>query len=362
MLTARQIGWDREHVGSHIIRGNIIYDCGQAGIVGHLGCAFSTIENNHIYNIASKREFYGHEIAGIKLHAAIDVTIRHNRIHDCSLGTWLDWQAQGTRISRNLYYQNRRDLFVEVSHGPYLVEHNIFASPASLELFSQGGAFVNNLICGTVCLEPVIDRPTPFHVPHSTQVAGYAAIYGGDDRHVGNLYLGDDHTNQAYDVTSPAGADRRTPGPPATTVTHPPGRRSRVVADVTRGDHQRFADVKQPVYIHDNVTVPVPTPTTARRTPSTSGRSDIRATVVDEGYQVYLEVQLPDAFDKARVAVTTGEHLEPVRFVNAEFEEPDGSPARPIVDLTGTIKDLNRQYPAGPLAALTSGATRLRLW
>ena len=65
---------------------------------------FSTIEDNHIYNIAIKREFYGYEIAGIKLHAAIDVTIRHNRIHDCSLGTWLDWQTQGTRISRNLFY------------------------------------------------------------------------------------------------------------------------------------------------------------------------------------------------------------------------------------------------------------------
>ena len=26
----------------------------------------------------------------------------------------------------------------------------------------------------------------------NTQVAGYAAIYGGDDRHVGNIYLGGD--------------------------------------------------------------------------------------------------------------------------------------------------------------------------
>ena len=94
----------REHIGSHVIRRNTIFDCGQNGIVGHLGCVFSTIEDNHIYNIALKREFYGYEIGGIKLHAAIDVEIRHNRIHDCSLGTWLDWQTQGTRVSRNLYY------------------------------------------------------------------------------------------------------------------------------------------------------------------------------------------------------------------------------------------------------------------
>ncbi|MBJ8193200.1 right-handed parallel beta-helix repeat-containing protein, partial [Bacillus cereus] len=90
------------------------------------------------YNIALKREFYGHEIAGIKLHAAIDVQIYHNRIHDCSLGLWSDWQTQGTRISKNLFYSNNRDLFVEVSHGPYIVDHNIMASEYSLDNVSQG--------------------------------------------------------------------------------------------------------------------------------------------------------------------------------------------------------------------------------
>src|SRR4029450_4321589 len=130
-------GGEKEPPGPHVIPRNTIRDCGQNGIVGHLGCVFSTIEDNHIYNIAIKREFYGYEIAGIKLHAAIDVTIRHNRIHDCTLGTWLDWQTQGTRVSRNLYYANNRDLFVEVSHGPFLVDHNIFSSNASLQVWAR---------------------------------------------------------------------------------------------------------------------------------------------------------------------------------------------------------------------------------
>ena len=80
------------------MRRNRIHDCGQTGIVGHLGCVFSVIEDNHIHHIATKREFYGYEIGGIKLHAAIDTVIRHNLIEDCTLGTWLDWQAQGTRV------------------------------------------------------------------------------------------------------------------------------------------------------------------------------------------------------------------------------------------------------------------------
>src|SRR4051812_9301758 len=307
VFAARQIGWDREHVGSHIVRRNTIHDCGQNAVVGHLGCVFSTIEDNHIYNIALKREFYGYEIAGIKLHAAIDVVIRHNRIHDCSLGTWLDWQTQGTRISRNLFYGNNRDLFIEVSHGPYLVEHNILASAASLEVFSQGGAFVNNLVCGTVGLEPVVDRPTPYHVPHSTQVAGYAAIYGGDDRYVGNVFLAG---GPGY------GPDARF-GEPARHGTagydgHPASLAEYLaqVDDPSRGDHQRFYGVKQPVYIRDNVYAAGAQPYEAEENGLVL--DDAEVAVVEDGEHVYLETRLPETFGQARVGLVSD--LERVRF------------------------------------------------
>ena len=257
---------------------------------------FSTIEDNHIYNIALKREFYGYEIGGIKLHAAIDVIIRHNRIHDCSLGTWLDWQTQGTRVSRNLFYHNKRDLFVEVSHGPYLVDHNIFASPASLEIFSQGGAFVNNLVCGTVSLEPVLERPTPYHVPHSTQVAGYAAIHGGDDRHINNIFLGGDAT-QVYGASARFGqaAEHGTVGYNG----HPASMEDylALVGDPTRGDHQRFMGVKQPVHIRDNVYAGGARPFEAEKGATVLTGTDVVATVVDEGAEVYLESRLPAEFD-----------------------------------------------------------------
>jgi hypothetical protein len=367
VFAARQIGWDREHVGSHIVRRNTIYDCGQNGIVGHLGCVFSTIEDNHIYNIALKREFYGYEIGGIKLHAAIDVIIRHNRIHDCSLGTWLDWQTQGTRVSRNVFYQNKRDLFVEVSHGPYLVEHNIFASPASLEIFSQGGAFVNNLVCGSVALEPVLERPTPYHVPHSTQVAGYAAIHGGDDRHIGNIFLGGD-ASQAYGASARSGSfPKRVERAQHGTVGyngHPASMEDylALVGDPTRGDHQRFMGVKQPVHIRDNVYAGGARPFEAEKGATVLTGTDVVATVVDEGAEVYLESRLPAEFDRVRLSIITGSDLERVRFVDAEFEERDGSPAVLVTDLVGVEKTRHDSYPAGPITALASGVTRTRLW
>lgn len=360
VFSARQIGWDKEHVGSHIVRRNTIRDCGQNGVVGHLGCVFSTIEDNHIYNIAIKREFYGYEIGGIKLHAAIDVVIRHNRIHDCSLGTWLDWQTQGTRISRNLYYNNSRDLFVEVSHGPYIAEHNVFASPASIELFSQGGAFVNNLVAGTVSLETVIDRPTPYHIPHSTQVAGYAAIMGGDDRWIGNVLFGGGGA-EAYGPTvrhvqtyghGTAGYD----GHPATFEAY-----MAELADPSKGDHERFANIKQPVYIRDNVYLTGARPfAEEERATVLDGAATV--SVIEEADGVYLETNLPSGVAAATTTVTGGADLGRVRFVDAEFEEPDGTLAVLATDLTGAVKDSAATYVPGPLVALTDGSTRIRVW
>ncbi len=360
VFAARHIGWDREHIGSHVVRRNTIFDCGQNGIVGHLGCVFSTIEDNHIYNIGVKREFYGYEIAGIKLHAAIDVQISHNRVHDCSLGTWLDWQAQGARVSRNLYYRNNRDLFVEVSHGPYLVEHNVLASPAAIESFSQGGAFVHNLVGGTVSLEPVMDRATPYHLPHSTQVAGYAVIYGGDDRYIGNVFLGGDIAKAYGRVTEAkpparygtAGYD----GHPATFDEY-----LARVAEQPSGDLQRFIGLKQPAYLRDNVYAPGAQAFTGERS-ALALAEDVSLEVVDEGDEVYLEVRLPERFGRVRLNVVTGADLPRVRLADADFEERDGSPLVLDVDLLGDHKEPGGAYPPGPIAGLAPGTSRVRVW
>ena len=51
------------------------------------------------------------------LHAAIDVVIRRNHIHDCIMGVWLDWEAQGAHISQNLMYNNQRPEGREAAKG-----------------------------------------------------------------------------------------------------------------------------------------------------------------------------------------------------------------------------------------------------
>ena len=196
---AQREGWTKERIGSHIVRRCDIHDCGQTGIVGHLGGVFSLIEDNHIHHINNKQNLAGAEIGGIKMHAAIDVIFRRNHIHHCTRGLWLDWQAQGTRVTGNLFHHNtlphdhlmnatRRlarigeDIFVEVSHGPTLIDHNLLLSTRSLKLPTQGVAVVHNLIAGAFTavgrgvdngsLTMNSPRYTPYHVPHRTEIAG----------------------------------------------------------------------------------------------------------------------------------------------------------------------------------------------
>ena len=206
-------GWDKETIGSHTVRRCEIHDCGQTGIVGHLGGAFSTIEDNHIYRINNKQNLEGAEIGGIKLHAAIDTVIRRNHIHHCTRGLWLDWQAQGTRVSQNFFHDNTppegceiagplslgEDIFVEVSHGPTLIDHNLLLSDISCRLSTQGIAFVHNLIGGSFSyvgsgtdnggVKFQSCRYTPYHVPHSTKIAGFMTILHGDARFYNNIFV-----------------------------------------------------------------------------------------------------------------------------------------------------------------------------
>lgn len=215
---AQREGWTKENIGSHIIHRCNIHDCGQTGIVGHLGGVFSIIEDKHIHHINNKQDLAGAEIGGIKMHVAIDVIIRRNHFHHCTRGIWLDWQAQGTRVTQNLLHDNvlprgtvltvaddialGEDIFVEVSHGPTLIDNNFLLSNCSARVSAQGIAFVHNLIAGSFTWVGdgtdnggrrfPTPRYTPYHVPHRTEVAGFMTFLHGDARFYNNIFVQQD--------------------------------------------------------------------------------------------------------------------------------------------------------------------------
>lgn len=349
VFAALNNGWSKEYIGSHIIRNNTIYDCGQNGIVGHLGCVFSEIYGNHIYNIGLKREFYGHEIGGIKLHAAIDVQIHNNRIHDCSLGLWLDWQTQGTRISKNLFYQNSRDLFVEVSHGPYVVDHNIFASSVEMDNYAQGGAYINNLMCGWINQQKVLDRSTPYHVPHSTKVAGFSPVYGGDDRYIGNIFIGNrELEDKRYGTAIFNGHSTSLDEYIEKVQMNMPG------------DLGIFLHVEEPVYIKDNLYIHGAKSYEKEKNAVELKDFDPQIEIIEEDNQVFLSIHLPKEIEELKTAIASTSTLSPPRIVSQDFENPDGTEL--ILDSDYLNQSVTTQRKLGPISTLKTGQNKIRIW
>lgn len=349
-----EMGWSKEKVGSHVVRRNRIHHCGQNAVVGHLGCAFSVVEDNEIYAISTRRAFYGHEIAGIKLHAALDTQIRRNHIHNCSLGIWLDWETQGTRVSRNVLHDNYRDLFVEVSHGPYLVDHNVLASPASVEVVSQGGAYVGNLVLGTVRVETVPDRSTPYHLAHTTKVAGCSVVFGGDDRWIANLF-GPGTDRLAY-VTPRSEYSRHDHGTAAYDDCPSTWEEYYTRVATGSGDHRRFTGVKQAVTIRDNAYL-----AGAPAYHGETGASHLTGKVsveTEASGDVVLAADLPDGLAASARGPVTAAELGAVRMVCLPFTDPEGRPVDLTTDLLGQRR--GDDGVAGPVSTLTSG--RVRVW
>ncbi|MFF0675830.1 right-handed parallel beta-helix repeat-containing protein [Staphylococcus xylosus] len=338
--------WNKETIGSHIVRNNVIHDCGQNAVVGHLGSAFSKIYNNHIYNIGNKREFFGYEIAGIKLHAAIDTQVYNNYVHNCSLGMWFDWQTQGTRISKNIFNDNTRDLFVEVSSGPYIVDNNILTADYALDNHAQGGAYVNNIINGEIVHRLMLDRATPYHVPHSTLIAGFAPVYGGDDRFYNNIFIGQEGIpnvgTEIYNGYNTSLSEFK-----------------EAVAK-EEGDHESFHKIKQPVYIEDNAYFNKANQFNREDRNFIDENVKPNLSIVEEGNEVYLNISVPESFIEFKGKVYDTETLPKVRIVDADFEDENGNSLTLNTDLNDELRE--NESMIGPLQTLTTGNNKVKIW
>jgi hypothetical protein len=323
-------GWDKDHTGSHIVRNNTIFNCEQTGICGSMGAAFSTIENNHIYNIWTKRQFNGAEIGGIKFHAAVDAVIRKNRIHDCGRGLWLDWMTQGTRISGNLMYNNdMEDIFLEVNHGPFIVDNNIFLSPNAIRTQSEGGAFIHNLIAGAVFMWPDLNRFTPYFLPHSTDIAGLTTVFAGDDRYYNNIFTGNgDNTDK--------------------------GNRMKYGTTV-------YENAKLPVWMSGNIFYYGAKPCEKEKNFLESSSYNPEIKLVEEGNNVYLNITPDQEYFNHKGQLITSGILGEAKIPKAGFENPDGSALIFDQDYFGKARS-SEKVLAGPFADLSNGKVILKVW
>jgi len=322
---ATERGWSKDNIGSHIIRNNIIYDCGQTGICGSMGGVFSLIENNDIYNIWTKRMWTGAEMGGIKIHASIDMIIRNNRLTNCGRGLWLDWMAQGTRVTGNLFYNNSSDdIFVEVNHGPFLIENNILLSELSIRDWSEGGAFVHNLIAGNIELLPQ-SRETPYQLPHSTEVGGLRTTKCGDNRYFNNIFIGG--VKEDGRSLSGLGVYKKTTLP------------MYVNGNVYLNGAQGFVKEKNQLVLKDN--------------------PNIQIEECEEG--VKLSMTMDESIGKMKNQPVSTEMLGKAMIPDQRFENPDRTEITIDADYFGKQRNMENPSP-GPFHFERKDLIRLQVW
>lgn len=388
---AQREGWTKERIGSHIIRRCNIHDCGQTGIVGHLGGVFSIIEDNHIHHINNKQNLAGAEIGGIKMHAAIDVIIRRNHFHHCTRGLWLDWQAQGTRVTQNLFHDNTlpfdtnantdnldgtgEDIFIEVSHGPTLVDNNIMLSDYSMKLATQGVAVVHNLIAGSFTAvgrgtdngsgEIPSPRYTPYHVPHRTEVDGFMTILHGDDRFYNNIFVQKPIRPGMQEIHEVVKDSEWTDGNLITGTVSFSGYPSEeefkkmfegycgMGSTIERDIYYR----KLPVWLGGNVYFNGAKPADQETDAIVDTEHTVKLELKEENGTWHLDTDLYEYLPKTACAMISTETLGMAFEPEEKFENPDGTPIVFQYDYFGARQEIN-PLP-GPFAAKESAGKTL---
>ena len=311
-------GWSKDNIGHHIVRNNHISHCEQAGIVGSLGPVFSTVTGNTIHDIHVRQLFTGAEMAGIKFHGAIDTIISQNHIYRTNRGIWLDWMAQGTRVTRNLLHDNgpSEDLFVEVNHGPFLIDNNILLSRNGLLVNSQGAAYIHNLIAGQVRVIVGEGRQTPYLKAHSTEVAGLAPNPSGDERYYNNIFI--------------------------------------------NGGLSSYDRSKLPVYMSDNVFLNGAKPSKHEQSPFVQPDFNPSLKLVEKDDGVYLQITT-QAYKTPKTRLVTTELLGRAATPNLPYENPDGSSLTIDTDYLGNKRNASNPS-AGPFESPEVGKLNLKVW
>ena len=335
---AHPIAWTKENIGHHIVRNNTISHCEQAGVVGSLGAMFSVVTGNVIHDIHVRRLFTGAEMTGIKFHGAIDTVIRGNHIYRTCLGLWLDWMAQGTRVSGNLFHDNTyEDLFVEVDHGPFVVDNNLLLSDTSLLDMSQGGAYAHNLFAGKIASTDEPARQTPYHRAHATALAGLSAIKGGDNRFYNNLFVG-------------AGGS---------------------AGEVAKNDNRHHRVTGYGLWVYDTRAYPLQTggnisyhhaqAYAGETDPVVLAELDPKVKLEEQGGQFVLRLTPGPELRQARTTFVTTKLLGRARIPGLPYEDADGSSLKISTDYFGKKRSRAQPTP-GPFEHPGTGALALRVW
>jgi len=131
-----------EKCGYHIVRRNIIEDCGVCGLAGTGPLKDTLIEENQISRCGWHNVERYFECAGIKTHHNHNCLIRRNVIRDMmwASGIWMDYGNQNSRCCENVIINTNSifgGIFLEASHIPCMVDNNFIWGATSHGIYEH---------------------------------------------------------------------------------------------------------------------------------------------------------------------------------------------------------------------------------
>jgi hypothetical protein len=182
---------------------------------------------------------------------------------------------------------------------------------------------VHNLFAGRFRVSQEKTRYTPYHLPHSTEVAGLSIILNGDDRFYNNIFA---------------------PGDPN-------GKWASGLAGYDSTGYLNFID--------GNVYYNRATPSGKEEHFVAKPDFDPKFRIEEKGDEVYVSFAVQGLGDLRTEPVTT-ERLGKAKFPKAAYENPDGTPIVFDRDYPGVKR---KEHPVpGPFERLKEGDYTIRVW
>jgi hypothetical protein len=203
---------------------------------------------------------------------------------------------------------------------------------------SHGGAYVHNLMAGRLNMSPH-SRVTPYHLPHSTEIAGYHELLGGDDRFINNIFLRECELNIKLD--NPSSKSRLNYGKEDFGLSAYNGSAFPVI-----GEGNVYFNGASPLENETN-----------------SFKLNYAPTLLieenDQGISLSFDVDRKSV--KMRNRVVTTESLGKAKIPGQGYTNPDGSEISIDIDYSGITRNHKNPTP-GPFEKPGAGKTKLKVW
>jgi hypothetical protein len=194
---------------------------------------------------------------------------------------------------------------------------------------SEGGAYIHNLITGSVFMMPEPNRFTPYFLAHSTDIAGLTTILGGDDRFYNNIFVGSGDKSDNYNKM--------------------------------KHGTEVYNNAKLPVWMSGNIYFWGAKPSDKEKNTIGSSGFNPGIKLVETGENVFLQISFNNSYIGNKVEIITTEKLGKAKVPKVLFENPDGTPVNIDKDYFGHSRS-GENAVAGPFVDLGKGNLILKVW